>query len=88
MSLLVTFADGSGEVLSFEGENLHCALTRAFAPGAPLSFTVDVGAEQPLSLAGKARASKRQPDGRFTVHLRLISLRRVQREALERALQG
>ncbi|MCB9592167.1 MAG: hypothetical protein H6719_05490 [Sandaracinaceae bacterium] len=88
MTLPVTFPDGRGEALSFTGENLACALSRAFAPGAPLELSVALEGDEALSLRGKTIGSKRRADGRFDVRLRLLSLRREEREALRRALPG
>lgn len=75
---------GQGEAISFSGEVLHVVLERAFAPGAPLSLEL-AHATGPLSLSGKTIGSKRREDGRFDVRLRLVSLRREEREKLSGA---
>ncbi len=80
-----TVSGAQGEALSFAGEVLVCAVARAFAPGAPLELTVG---DEALGLRAKTIGSRRLPDGRFEVRMRLVSLRREQREALARALPG
>ncbi len=65
------------DVLAIEGEILTLISPRAFAPGAPLRFTCT-----DLTLAGKSLGSKRRDDGRFDVRLRLVNLRRTDRERL------
>lgn len=49
-----------------------------YAPGQPMRFSVDG-----VALEGKSLGSKRQPDGRFEVRLRLVNLRKEHREMLE-----
>ena len=87
MSLPVTLADGEGEANAFDGERLSCVLSRAFAPGAPVELAVVLQGTS-LALRAKAVGSKRTPDDRFAVTLRLVNLRRVHREALRSALPG
>ncbi|MBX3274149.1 MAG: hypothetical protein KF729_28035 [Sandaracinaceae bacterium] len=87
-SVAVSVPGGGGEALAFDGEEvLACALDRAFAPGAPIELALSAG-EAALALRGKAIGSKRRLDGRFDVRVRLVSLRREDREALSRALRG
>lgn len=85
MSVPVELADGDGEVVAFEGEWLSCVLSRAFAPGSPVSLKILLEAG-PLAVRGKAARSRRLEDGRFAVKLRGVSLHRGQREALSKAL--
>ncbi|MGF1467911.1 MAG: hypothetical protein ACFCGT_17460 [Sandaracinaceae bacterium] len=76
-----------GEAVAFAGQVLHLHLPRAFAPGAPVRVRVDVAGEA-LGLEGKTIGSKRLDEGRFHVRVRLVNLRRAQREALVRAAEG
>lgn len=76
---------GEGEAVTLEGVRLTAMFARAFAPGAPIPFTAAL--EPPLRLRGKSLGSKRGDDGRFTVRMRLISLRKEERAALEAALR-
>ena len=89
MSVPVELPDGGGdgEALAFDGEWLSCVLSRAFAPGSPVKLSLRLPKGK-LALGGKAAGSRRMKDGRFALRLRLISLRRDQREALLRALPG
>lgn len=68
------------DVLSFEGP-------RALAPGAPLVLIVPREDGSPLTLEGRSLGS-RKPQGaeRFEIRARLVSLRRPEREWLERTL--
>ncbi len=78
-------AGGEGEASAFEGHVLRAILPRAFAPGAPVVFSVSLAGEA-RSLRGKSIGSKRREDGAFEVRMRMISLRREERAALEAAL--
>lgn len=86
MSLPVTLGGASAEALEFEGEDLSCSSERPFAPGQPVAVELTLADGSPLSLSGKCRGSKRRDDGRFDVRLRLVSLRRAEREALATAM--
>jgi hypothetical protein len=82
----VRFAgEGQGEVVAFDGSVLALVSSSAFAPGTPLAFTVRSG-DEGLELSGKTKSCKRRADGRFDLGLRLVDLRRAQREALQRML--
>lgn len=72
---------GQGEAIAVAGEVMHIVLERAYAPGAPLTLELD-HASGTLALRGKTIGSKRREDGRFDVRLRLVSLRREDREKL------
>lgn len=88
MSAPLELDDGeSGEAGRLDGEVLEAVLPRAFAPGAPVRFEVQIGGET-IPVQGKTIGSKRRDDGRFDVRLRLINLRREHREALRSALPG
>jgi hypothetical protein len=81
----VTFADEStATAVSYEGEVLSVVCDRAHPPGRPLDLTLDT-AEGPVPLRAKSAGSKRRTDGLFDVRLRLHSLRREDRERLDRA---
>jgi hypothetical protein len=87
VALRLEGSDGVAELLSFDGKVFTMASPDAFAPGAPvrLRATLD-GEERPIE--GRCLGSRRRDDGRFEVRLRLINLRRADRVALERAVQG
>lgn len=88
MSLPVEFSSGDlGEAVAFDGKILSLISPGAFAPGMPLGFRVDARGEA-LELNGKSIGSRRRADGRFDVRVRLVSLRREQRETLESLLEG
>jgi len=76
-ALGVGYADG---ILS-----LSCDL--AHPPGRPLELTLQLP-EGMLTLSGKIIGSKRRPDGLYDVQLRLSSVRREQRAALEAAFRA
>ena len=88
MSVAIRVGGEPGEALSFDGaESMFLIAPRAYAPGAPVELGVTVG-DATFTLRGKARGSKRGEDGRFGVRVRLVSLRREEREALRSALPG
>lgn len=76
-----------GEAASFDGEFLVALLSRAFAPGTPLTGTLTLEGGE-IAIEGRATGSRRQPDGRFEVRARLINLRREVRERLVAASRG
>jgi hypothetical protein len=87
-AVAVRFAtEGEGEALVLDGAMLALVSSRAFAPGTPLAFTI-VSGDQRLELSGKTRSCKRRADGRFDLGVRLVDLRRTDREALQRLLDG
>jgi hypothetical protein len=82
--LPLTLSDGErGRALSYAGGVLRMVCERAHPPGQPLSLTLLAGGGE-LALQGKSARSKRREDGAFDVELKLVSLRRDQRAALER----
>lgn len=84
MSAPVELASGDrGEALSWSRDVLHLALPRAFAPGAPIAFTIELEGTA-MALTGKTIGSKKREDGRFDVRARLISPRREDRARLDR----
>ncbi len=74
-------AGGEGTAISLDGEILRVVSPRAFAPGAPVEFTVEA-----MHLRAKSRGSRRRDDGSFDVRLRLVDLRRDDRGRLEQLL--
>jgi hypothetical protein len=76
----VAFRDG---VLDVRG-------ARPFAPGTPVPFEIDLASDDEAgdtrSLSGKVIGCKRNAAGGFDLRLRLVSLRREEREALVRVL--
>jgi hypothetical protein len=83
--LNVSLDDGAQALAVNYGPNtLHMICVRAYPPGKPLRLRTDAGGET-LDLQGKSAGSKLRTDGRYDVTLRLVSLRRDQRIALEQA---
>jgi hypothetical protein len=76
---------GEAHAVAFAGEVLELICDRAHPPGRPLALTIALP-DAALALNGKTIGSKRRPDGAFDVRLRMSSVRREQRSALERAL--
>lgn len=86
MSVAVELSGGyEGEAVLLDGEHLQLVCERAFAPGAPVELEARLEGG-PLVLRGKSRGSRRRSDGRFDVGLRLVNVRRSEREALRAAL--
>jgi hypothetical protein len=85
LSVALRLPGGDGEALHCEGERLAMVSPKAFAPGQPIAFDAML-ADGTLSLEGRSLGSKRRPDGRFDVRVRLINLSRHGRERLVRAL--
>lgn len=78
----------SGEeakAIRFDGSLLTLHGPRAYAPGAPIRFTL-VMHERPRPLEGRTIGSKRIEDGVFEVRLRFVNLRRADRELLRQNL--
>jgi hypothetical protein len=82
--LWLTLSDGErGRALAYAGGLLRMVCERAHPPGQPLALTL-LAPDGELVLQGKSARSKRREDGAFDVELKLVSLRRDQRAALER----
>ena len=74
----ILVVDDTPETLGFLTDTLdHAGFTALIA----------TDGESALRLEGKAQGSKRLDDGRFDVRLKLTSLRRDDRSALERAFE-
>jgi hypothetical protein len=74
----------SGETVAattFDGRTLTLQSPKAFAPGSPIRFQ-SVEADGPRSFEGRTLGSRRVDDTTFEVRLRLINLRRADREHL------
>ena len=69
------------EARNFDGVPLTVISPRAFAPGAPIRFSMTADGEA-RSFEGRAIGSKRVDDVHFEVRLRLVNLRRADRELL------
>ena len=81
--LSVSLADDTRALAVNYGPNtLYLVCPRAYPPGKPLCLRAELGGEV-LDLQGKSAGSKLRSDGRYDVTLRLVSLRRQQRIALE-----
>jgi hypothetical protein len=63
---------------------LYLVCARAYPPGKPLALRAELSGAL-VDLQGKSAGSKLRSDGRYDVTLRLVSLRREQRIALEQA---
>ena len=74
----------SGQVavgLSFDGNLLKLTSPVAFAPGSPIRFK-PAGEHGDRNFEGRVLGSKRVQDEQFEVRLRLVNLRREERELL------
>ena len=80
MEVRLESGDGAS-VTAFDGNVLTLLSPKAFAPGAPIRFQ-SIGAELERGFEGRTIGSKRTDDGAFEVRLRLINLRRADREFL------
>jgi hypothetical protein len=76
-----------GRTLGYAQGVLRMACERSHPPGQPLTVTLKLP-EAELTVQGKSAGSKRRPDDWFEVQLRLHSLRREQRELLERTFSA
>lgn len=78
----------SGEVaraIRMDGQVLVLLSPRAYAPGAPISFSIE-SAESGAAFEGRTIGSRRQADGTFEVKVRLVNLRRADRDRLVHGL--
>jgi len=81
----------SARAVALDGERLELRAPRAYAPGQPVSLRLEPPGADPFTVAGKSRGSRRvatAADGApsFAVTVRLVDLRRGDREALSGAL--
>lgn len=74
-----------GTAIRLDGHVLVLVSPRAFAPGSPIRFSV-VAENENRKLEGRTIGSKRMDAGPFEVRLRLVNLRRVDRELLLKEL--
>lgn len=74
-ALALRYADGTMALRS----------PKAFAPGSPIHLSFVVG-DASRTLEGRTIGSKRLDEAAFEVRLRLVNLRRAEREALVAAL--
>lgn len=72
--------------LAFDGNLMTLMSPAAFAPGSPIRFSA-TGEHADRNFEGRALASKRLEGEQFEVRLRLVNLRREDRELLLRALR-
>jgi len=70
-----------GEVMGLEGERMLVVSPRAFAPGAPLRLVLHLP-DGELAVEGRTVGSRRRPDQAFDVRLRLVNVKRADRERL------
>lgn len=74
----VRIGEAEGELVGYAKNVIELVVPMPFAPGQPARFAVEG-----LALEGRSLGSRKREDGRFQVRLRLVSLRREQRLALE-----
>ncbi len=87
-SLTLRFEEGGeGEVTTLSGNILTAVAPSAFPPGKPMSFSVVLAENEVLALEGRSLGSRRRPDGRFDLRMRLVNLRREARDRLTLALE-
>jgi hypothetical protein len=70
------------EPLSLSNDLLEVVVDAPCAPGTPITLELDE-----LSLEAKSRGTKKREDGRFDLKVRLVGLRREERQRLEALLQ-
>ena len=75
------------QAIRFDGNLLTLQSPRAYAPGAPIRFTL-VLEDETRPLEGRTIGSKRIEDGVFEVRLRFVILRRADRELLTEVLSS
>ena len=68
-----------------DGNVLTLLSARAFAPGSPIRFSLALDGEW-RRFEGRTIGSKRADNSQFEVRLRLVNLRRAERELLLREL--
>ena len=72
--------------LAFDGNLLRLTSPVAFAPGSPIRFKA-IGEDGDRNFEGRVLRSKRVGEQGFEVRLRLVNLRREDRELLLRTLE-
>lgn len=73
------------ELVGYDGRHFRLLSTHAFAPGQPLTVTAPLSSSVDLEL--KSLGSVMQPDGRYEVRARPMTLSRHARSALEQHFQ-
>jgi hypothetical protein len=73
------------EARTVDGNLVTLLSPRAFAPGSPIGFSATFD-EGERAFEGRTIASKRLDDQRFEVRMRLVNLRRDDRERLLRGI--
>ena len=87
MPINMRSADGEAATLAtYEGQFVTLLMARAYAPGQPLSFEVTL--DETFSIPMKCSNSRRQPDGRFEVRARILSIKKTERAQLEAAFSA
>lgn len=82
LGIALTLRGGEAGVLeSWDGTFLVVRVPVPFAPGAPVGMLL--GLPMPLPLEGKSIGSRLGEDGLFTVRMRLITLPKTTRLALD-----
>lgn len=71
-----------GLALGFDGIVLELEAPQPFPAGQPMPLAL-IAESGSVDLQGKSLGSKRRSDGRFVVRVRLINLRRSERELLQ-----
>lgn len=75
-----------GTVSDFEEPVMTLLSRKAFSPGQPLALTLVAG-DTRLVLQGKTIGSKRYLDDRYLVRVRVVNLRRAERNLLQSLFQ-
>jgi hypothetical protein len=79
----VTLFDGApATVVEYAASQLAMICSAAYLPGKPITLRGQCEGTE-LALHGKSAGSKLRTDGRYDVKLRLVSLRRGDRERLQ-----
>ena len=78
--------EARGEAVRLERDRLLVCVPVPWAPGQPVRFTVSLPARE-LALHGRCQRVRRLADGRYEAWVRLVGLRRPEREALGDALR-
>jgi hypothetical protein len=74
-------AGEAGELVDLQGDLLQVIAAMPIAPGQPVELEVE-----DMRLDAKSRGTKKRDDGRFDLKVRLVAIRREERQRLEALL--
>ncbi|HXX70588.1 MAG TPA: hypothetical protein VEK07_25620 [Polyangiaceae bacterium] len=77
---------GEARIVALEADRLVLHSTAACPPGSRIEGALDAAVSVPLRI--KILACRRQPDGEFVLHGRLLDVTRADRMELERIVRG